>query len=178
MKSFIIILLFLGLSTSTYSQDKTKNKEAEGKMRMINLPGVVIKRIGADFSIYLPADNPDQRVKMLEEKFIAYDLGKDFEGFDEYLLTMKTKTGSLAATYNEKGKLVRVVENYKNVRLPSDVIYSIYKTYPQWTIVNDKLLYTQEDGDVVKHQYNVKIKKGKEIRKIMVRANGEIVKVK
>jgi hypothetical protein len=178
MKSIIIILLLFGLTTSTYSQDKTKNKEAEGKMKMINLPGVVIKRIGTDFSIYLPADNPDQRVKILEEKFIAYDLGKDYEGSDEYLLTMKTKTGSLAATYNEKGKLVRVVENYKNVRLPSDVIYSIYKTYPQWTIVNDKLLYTQEDGDIVKNQYNVKIKKGKEIRKIMVRANGEIVKVK
>lgn len=172
MKSLIIILLFLGLTTSSYSQDKKEN----GTMRMIELPGVVIKRIGSDFSIYIPDNNPDQRVRMLEEKFIAYDLGKDFEGNDEYLVTMKAKKGSLAATYNEKGKLIRVVENYKKVILPSVVIYSIYKKFPGWTIVNDKMLYTQEEGDVLKHQYNIKIKKNKEVRKLVVRPNGEILK--
>ena len=84
--------------------------------------------------------------------------------------------GILAATYNEKGKLIRVVENYKNVILPSKVIYSIYKKFPQWTIVNDKFLYTQTEGDIVKKQYNVKIKKGKDIRKLVVRPDGTIVK--
>jgi len=176
MKSFIIILLFLGLTASSYSQDKTKDKKEEGVMRMETLPGVVIKRIGSDFSIYLPDNNPDQRVRMLEENFIAYDLGKDYEGYDEYLLTMQTKTGSLAATYNENGKLIRVVENYKNVVLPSVVIYSVYKMFPDWTIVNDKFLYTQEDGDVLNQQYNLKIKKNNEVRKLVVRPNGEILK--
>lgn len=176
MKSFIIVLLFLGLTASSYSQDKTKEKEV-GIMRMETLPGVVIKRIGTDFSIYLPNDNPDKRVKMLEEKFVAYDIGKDYQGSEEYLLTMETKNGSLAAIYNEKGKLSRVVENYKNVRLPSVVIFSVYKTYPQWTIVNDKLTYTQQEGDIIKHQYNLKIRKGKETRKLIVRPNGEIIKV-
>lgn len=82
----------------------------------------------------------------------------------------------MAATYNEKGKLIRVVENYKNVILPSQVIYSIYKNFPEWTIVNDKFLYTQTDGDIVKKQYNVKIKKNDDIRKLVVRPDGEIVK--
>lgn len=176
MKSFIIILLFLGLTASSYSQDKTKDKKEDAIMKMETLPGVVIKRIGSDFSIYLPDNNPDQRVKMLEENFIAYDLGKDYEGYDEYLVTMETKTGSLAATYNENGKLVRVVENYKNVVLPSVVIYSVYKMFPDWTIVNDKFLYTQKEGDVLKHQYNLKIKKNNEVRKLVVRPNGEILK--
>ena len=69
------------------------------------------------------------------------------------------------------------MENYKNVILPSEVIYSIYRNYPEWSIINDKFLYTQADGDIRKNQYNVKIKKNKEIRKLVVRANGEIVKV-
>jgi hypothetical protein len=176
MKSFIIFLLFFGLTASSYSQDKTKVKTEEGVMKMVTLPGVVIKRIGSDFSIYLPDNNPDERVRLLEEKFIAYDIGKDYEGNEEYLLTMETKTGSLAATYNDKGKLVRVVENYKNVVLPSVVIYSVYKMFPDWTIVNDKFLYTQEDGDVLKQQYNLKIKKNNEVRKLVVRPNGEILK--
>lgn len=174
MKSFIIILLFLGITSSSYSQDETE----KGKMKIEELPGVVIKRIGSDFSIYIPDNNPDQSVKAVEEKFIAYDLGKENEGYEEYLLIMEGKNGSLAATYDEKGKLTRVVEDFRNVKLPSQVIYSVYRTYPQWSIVNDRFLYTQEEGDVIKKQYNLKIKKGKETRKLVVRPNGEILKIK
>ncbi|WP_374506294.1 hypothetical protein [Flavobacterium sp.] len=91
---------------------------------------------------------------------------------------MKGNKGQLAATYDEKGKLTRVVENYKNVILPSQVIYAIYRTYPKWTIVNDKFLYTQESGDIIKKQYNIKIKKDKEVKHLTVKANGEIVKIR
>jgi hypothetical protein len=169
MKTFIIILVFLVVTTSLYSQDT-------GKIKIEELPEVVIKRAGKDFSVYLPSNNPDQRVKTVEQKFIAYDLGKDAEGAEEYLLIMKAKNGSLAATYDDKGKLVRVVEDFKNVRLPNQVIYSVYRTYPGWTIVNDKFLYTQEKGDVTKKQYNIKIKKDKDVVKLVVKPNGEIVK--
>jgi len=174
MKTFIVILLFLGFAASSYSQKKTEKEE--GKMDIINLPEIVIKKAGADFSVYIPDNNPDQNVRRLEEKFVAYDLGKDYEGAENYLLTMDTKNGSLAATYDENGKLIRVVENYKNVILPSAVIYSIYKNFPDWTIVNDKFLYTQTEGDIIKKQYNVKIKKDKDVRKLVVRPDGEIVK--
>jgi hypothetical protein len=172
MKSLIIIIL-LSFSFTSLAQVTEK-----GKIKIEELPGVVIKRVGTDFSVYIPDNNPDQRVKMVEEKFIAYDLGKDAEGYEEYLVVMEAKNGSLTATYNENGKLVRVVENFKNVRLPSEVIYSIYRTYPGYSIVNDSFLYTQEDGDVIKKQYNVKIKKDKEVVKLLVRPNGEILKAK
>jgi len=178
MKSIIIALLLLGLTTSSYSQDKTKKNVEEGIIKMEELPAVVIKRVGTDFSVYLPDNNPDQDVRRMEEKFIAYDIGKDYEGYENYLLLMETKNGSLSATYNENGKLIRVVENYKNVRLPNEVIYSIYRTYPDWTIVNDKYLYTQEEGDILKKQYNLKIKKGKQTLRLTVRPNGDILKVR
>lgn len=174
MKTFIVILLFLGFAASSYSQKKTEKEE--GKMDIIYLPEIVIKKAGADFSVYVPDDNPDPNVRRLEEKFVAYDLGKDYEGNENYLLTMDVKNGSLAATYDENGKLIRVVENYKNVILPSEVIYSIYKNFPEWTIVNDKFLYTQTEGDIVKKQYNIKIKKNEDVRKLIVRPDGEIVK--
>ncbi|HEX9150616.1 MAG TPA: hypothetical protein VF842_00945 [Flavobacterium sp.] len=170
MKSFIIIVLFLSITLTSYSQD------VDGNIKMEELPGVVIKSAGKDFSIYLPDRNPDKDVRALEEKFIAYDLGKDYEGYENYLVIMETKNGSLNATYNENGKLVRVVENYKNVRLPSSVIYSVYKAYPGWQIVNDKYLYSQKEGDVLKKEYNLRIKKDKEVRKLVVNSNGDIVK--
>ncbi|TDE29849.1 MULTISPECIES: hypothetical protein [Flavobacterium] len=172
MKS-LIILLFLSVTIASYSQVTEK-----GKIKIEELPGVVIKRVGTDFSVYIPDNNPDQRVRTVEEKFIAYDLGKDAEGFEEYLVVMEVKNGSLTATYNENGKLIRVVEEFKNVKLPSEVIYSIYRTYPGWSIVNDTFLYSQEEGDIIKKQYNIKIKKDKETMKLVVRPNGEILKAK
>ena len=172
MKSLIIIFI-LTITIAANGQVTEK-----GKIKIEELPGVVIKRVGTDFSIYIPDNNPDQRVKMVEDQFIAFDLGKGAEGFEEYLVVMEAKNGSLTATYNENGKLVRVVENFKNVRLPSEVIYSIYRTYPGWSIVNDSFLYTQEDGDVINKQYNIKIKKDKEVVKLLVRPNGEILKAK
>jgi len=178
MKSFITILLIMALSIPAFSQEKKKQEEETGLIKVEELPAVVIKRIGKDFSVYIPDRHIDQRVQDLEKNFVAYDIGKDYQGFESYLLLMETDTGTLSATYNNQGKLIRVVENYKNIRIPKEVMYSIYKTYPGWTIVNDKYLYTQEDGDVIKKQYNVKIQKKKETHRLIVHANGEILKVR
>lgn len=176
MKRFIIVLLFLSIITASYSQEIKENNTRDGNIRIEELPGVVIKSAGKDFSVYLPDRNPDKDVRALEEEFIAYDLGKDYEGYETYLVVMKTDKGSLSATYNENGKLTSVVENYENVRLPSSVIYAVYKAFPGWKIVNDKFLYSQKEGDIVKKEYNLRIKKDKETRKLVVNANGDIVK--
>jgi hypothetical protein len=56
--------------------------------------------------------------KKLEDSFIAYDLGKTYEGYETYLVYMEIKGGSLSATYNENGKLIRVDWKYKDVKLP------------------------------------------------------------
>ncbi|MFT4983200.1 MAG: hypothetical protein ACI9Q9_000228 [Flavobacterium sp.] len=175
MKTFIITLLSLGLTISSYSQVKTEKVMKEGIMKVQDLPAVVIKSVGDDFSVYLPDLNADPKVRTLEDSFIAYDLGKNYEGYETYLVYMEIKGGSLSATYNENGKLIRVIEEYKDVKLPSSVIYSVYKAYPGWQIVNDRYLYSQKEGDILKKQYNIKIKRGKDKRKLTVHADGEIL---
>lgn len=175
MKTFIIIVLFLGMHITSFSQNKTSGGKEEGAMKSVDLPEVVIKSAGKDFSAYLPDKNPDPHVTQLQNEFIAYNLGKDYEGFDNYLVILEGEKGVLTATYDEKGKLTSVVEKYSNVQLPAPVIYSIYKTYPGWHIVNDKYLYTQENGDITKKEYNLKIKKEKEIIKLKVNPEGEII---
>jgi hypothetical protein len=176
MKYYIMALLAFGLTSLSYSQDKNMKELDKEPMKMENLPAIVIKSAGEDFSVYVPDRNPDPKVRSLEDQFITYDLGEQYKGYETYLVILEVKDGTLAATYNEKGKLIRVVENYKDVKLPSKVIYSVYKSFPGWQIVNDKYLYSQEDGDVLKKQYNVKIKKNKKTRKLVVHANGEILK--
>ncbi len=175
MKSFNLILFFLIFGTFSYSQNNTQNTSNEGSMKTVDLPEVVIRKAGKDFSVYLPDKNVDPSVKQLQQEFVAYNLGKDYEGYDSYLVILESEKGTLAASYDENGKLIRVVENYKNIRLPSAVIYSIYKAYPGWTIVNDKYLYSQEEGDITDKQYTIKIKKDNETRKLSVAPNGTIL---
>ena len=175
MKAYIIAMFALGITSLSYSQDKMNDDSDVINYTVENLPAVVIKSAGKDFSVYLPDRNPDSNIRKLENKFIAYNLGKDYEGFNTYLVVMEIENGSLAATYNENGKLTHVVENYKNIQLPSKVIFSVYKTFPGWEIVNDKYLYTQKEGDIQKKQYHLKIKKGTETRKLTVHPNGKII---
>lgn len=175
MKSFIIIALFLAMNATSYSQNKVEGDNDEGTMKSVDLPEVVVKSAGKDFSLYLPDKNPDQSVKKLQSEFVAYNLGKDYEGFETYLVILEGEKGVLTATYDSNGKLTSVVEKYDNIQLPAAVIYSIYKAYPGWQIVNDKFLYTQESGDVTKKEYNLKLKKDKEVIKLKVNPKGEII---
>jgi hypothetical protein len=75
---------------------------------------------------------------------------------------MKTKDGSLSATYNDKGKLIRVVEEYKNV-LPNEVIYSSTVHILLIPIVNDKYCTPKRKAMILK-QYNLKIKGKRTLR--------------
>jgi len=171
MKLFINVIALLGVVTVGYTQ----NLEATEEFRPDELPAVVIKSAGKDFSVYLPDKNPDFKVRQMQEKFIGYNLGKDYEGYDEYLVLMESEDSYLTATYNQNGKLIRVVEKYENVRLPSSVMLSVYKAFPEWTIIKDKFLYTQEDGTVKNKTYSLKLKKDKEIKKIVVNPQGKIL---
>ena len=175
MKTLIIISLLLGINSAAYSQEKTTEGNYEGSMNTVDLPEIVIKNAGKDFSYYLPDRNSDPSVRNLQNEFIAYNLGKDYEGYDSYLVILEGEKGILTATYDINGKLTTVVEKYNNIQLPPPVIYSVYKAYPGWQIVNDKYLYTQENGDIKKKEYNLKLKKNKEVLKLKVNPKGEIL---
>ena len=168
-------LSILALVVSMFSIPVFAQSLEEKELKSDELPTVVIKKAGEDFSVYLPDRNPDLRVREMQKKFIGYNLGKTDEGFDEYLVMFDADDASLAATYNEKGKLIRVVERYEKVKLPRAVIFSVYKSFPGWTIVHDKFYYTQSNGDVVKKQYNLKLKKENDIKRIVVDPNGSII---
>jgi hypothetical protein len=42
-------------------------------------------------SVYLPDRNADPKVRKLEDSFIAYDLGKNYEGYETHLVVMEIK---------------------------------------------------------------------------------------
>jgi len=165
MKTILMIALVLGISSVAFSQ----NNESEGNnenvvkndkaLKSVELPAIVIKNAGKDFSVYFPDKNPDEGVLKLQSDFVAYNLGKDYEGYDNFLVIMEGKNGVLTATYDSNGKLTSVIEKYHNTQLPISVSYSVYKAYPGWQIVNDKYLYSQENGEITKKGIQFKAQK-------------------
>lgn len=181
MKSIISLLVVLVISTTTYAQEYEEVNTADFKKNVsdIKLPAVVIKRVGEDFSIYIPEiENLDSKINLIQKEFIAYDLGKDAEGYDEFLVTLSIKDGSLVATYNEKGKLLTVVEKYKNVRIPNDIVKNILIQYPGWKILKDRYSYSQKEGNITKKQYDVILEKDNKVQQVVYNSNGELMKKK
>jgi hypothetical protein len=59
----------------------------------------------------IPDMNADPKVRTLEDSFIAYDLGKNYEGYETYLVYMEMRF--FIRYYNENGKLISVIENIR-----------------------------------------------------------------
>jgi len=171
MKSFIVGLIFLSLTSLSWAQEKKSSVKERGD----KLPEVVIETAGEEFSVYLPDNNQDKTVRKVEDTFIAYRLGKDFEGYENYMVFFKIKDGNLNAYYNENGKLVKTVERYGRTVMPKEVHKTLSKKFPGWMIANDNYLYSQEDGEILKKEYHIILKKDKDIHKLTVTSNGEIV---
>lgn len=173
MKKTCMYLLILGMIVPLFAQEKISNVFYESG----ELPAVVLKKAGEEFSVYYPDNsNPDSRVVELESSFISYNLGKDFEGYDSYLLVLEIDGGILSATFNDSGKLLSVVEKFDNVKLPENVRVSLAEKFPEWSLVKDKFLYVQKNGEVKKKEYKIIIKKDNKIKRLTVNEDGIILK--
>jgi hypothetical protein len=56
------------LTISSYAQDKTIKQAREGLMK-VGTASCVIKRAGADFSVYIPDNHPDKGQKNAREVY-------------------------------------------------------------------------------------------------------------
>ena len=160
MKTVCIYLLVLGFVFPSLAQERLYEDFYESG----ELPAVVLKKAGEEFSVYYPdSSNPDSRVLELEKHFISYKLEAENGKLKSYLLLFE---------------LVSVVEKFKNVRLPELVRKSLAKEFPKWSLIKDKFLYVQKNGSVKIKEYKVIIKKGDKIRRVVLTEDGVIIRGK
>lgn len=176
MKLIIITLLSIITIDTAYSQKNKYEEVAIASLKTEEFPSVLIKSTEKDLSVYLPDNNSDPTVRILEKKFIESNLGKDYDGHNSFLVIMECAKGTLAAKYNENGRLIQVEEDYKNLKLPNAVINSVFKKYPGWEITDNIYTFAQEDGEIIKNEYTLKLKKDHKTQKVVVKPNGEIKK--
>lgn len=187
MKAIIKVIVLCLITTVSYSQNKKVKKSTSSvPANNTEMQEVVVISSGKNALVYVRDNNVDLKVTKLQDTFMAYDINnhKDVYGADfmpssiQVSFELESGDGKLQATYNEKRKLISVVENYENVALPYNVSRYVYKEYPGWKIVSDKYNYSQENGAITKKEYRLTMTNGNKTKKIRVNPVDELVAIR
>ena len=112
MKNLVFGLLFLGLTTLSYSQESN-----------IVLEAVTIKPLNLSYLKKVQNKNTPVFVKKLENEAARYDITesplfeKEFEAYEVVFRTKKKDgaSGQITATYDSKGKIIKVNKSSKTI---------------------------------------------------------------
>jgi len=147
MKTVFLGLLFLGIANLSFSQSSNEIEE-------VQLADVVISPLNLSYLNAVHDVNTPEVVKQLEKKVAKFDVtespvfDKQFEAYEVIFKDASSNSGSIIATYNSEGKILKSFEKFNDVTLPPAVRKAIYKEYPGWTIHSDTYLvsyYFNED---------------------------------
>jgi hypothetical protein len=168
MKKFIIGLIAIGLTSQVFAQIPKVEQLSEVVVTAVNY-----KYLNATDSkeVAIP-------VKMLERKVAAYDVqDADFysDEFDFYTVSFIIPEGKIVAAYNGEGEIMRTIERFEDVKLPTAVRNAVAERFPNWIIVNDvyKVTYTENKG--ANMTYKLKLKNGDKTMRVKVDDTGEFL---
>lgn len=103
-------------------------------------------------------------VKLLEEKVAKYDIKNSdvyHDDYDYYEVTFFIPEGTILAAYDKDGKLLRTVERFKDVGIPSAVNQAIKAKYPGYAVTKDIYLVNYRDSKgLEKKNYKIKLENG------------------
>ncbi|TWO33067.1 nicotinate-nucleotide adenylyltransferase [Seonamhaeicola sediminis] len=145
----------------------------------IELPDTVIS-LNSSYLNAIDSENVPQRVKKLEEAVINYNNNAISELYDNkkdtYIVSFNLPEGKIIAAINKKGKIIRTLEKYNNVRLPLEVMQAISNRFPNWGIIEDIYLIKYHcNTNNLKKEYKVKIKNEDQILTIKTNEKGDFI---
>jgi hypothetical protein len=168
MKKFILSLLVIGLTSHVYSQI-TKVEE---------LSEVVVTAV--NYKYLNQTDNKEAAVpvQMLQRKVAAYDVTtKDYyqDDYDYYTVEFYIPDGKIVAAYDPDGKILRTIEKFNNIKLPTAVSEALLDRFPNWTVASDvyRVTYTEKKG--AKKVYKLKLENGDKEMMIKMNEDGEFL---
>mgnify|MGYP001818545389 FL=1 len=168
MKKFILSLLVIGLTSQVYSQI-TKVEE---------LSEVVVTAV--NYKYLNQTDNKEAAVpvQMLQRKVAAYDVTtKDYyqDDYEYYTVEFYIPDGKIVAAYDPDGKILRTIEKFNNIKLPTAVSEALLDRFPNWTVSSDvyRVTYTEKMG--AKKVYKLKLENGDKEMKIKMNEDGEFL---
>lgn len=95
------------------------------------------------------------------------------ENYDSYVVTFKSNNGYFQADFDDKGKLLKTSQNFKNVILPLELRQDMHKTYKGWTLVKTKYNAKTKGDLLVKALYRVKLENGRQRQNLKIDARDQ-----
>lgn len=164
MKKFIVGLLALGLTSQINAQ-------------IIELDEVIITAVNYKYINTVDADDVAVPVKLLQEKVALFDLeNAEFylDEYDYYQVKFYIPDGKILVAYDNKGKIIRTIEKYKNVKLPDVVRDAVIERFPNWAIKKDVYLVNYNDGRSTK-EYKVVLTNGEKVVRVKLNSEGDFL---
>ena len=83
--------------------------------------------------------------------------------------------GKIVAAYDPDGKILRTIEKFNNIKLPTAVSEALLDRFPNWTVASDvyRVTYTEKMG--AKKVYKLKLENGDKEMKIKMNEDGEFL---
>ena len=168
MKKFIIGLFVIGLTSQVFAQIPKVEQLSE----------VVVTAVNYKYLNAIDSKEVAIPVKMLERKAAAYSV-RDAEyysdDFDFYTVSFYIPEGKIVAAYNAEGEIIRTIERFEDVKLPTAVRDAVAERFPKWEIVNDvyRVTYNQKIG--ANKSYKLKLKNGDKTMRVKIDDTGEFL---
>jgi len=168
MKKFIIGLFVIGLTSPVFAQVPKVEQLSEVVVTAVNY-----KYLNATDSkeVAIP-------VKMLERKAAAYNVQEaDFysDDYDFYTVSFYIPEGKIVAAYNPEGQIIRTIERFENIKLPTAVRNAVAERFPNWTIVKDAYRVTYNQNKGANKSYKLKLKNGDKTMRVKIDDTGEFL---
>lgn len=115
-------------------------------------------------------------VKLLEQEAASYDLlaeGYFTDEYNYYTVTFYIPEGKLVAVYNPEGRIIRTIERFKNVNVPTAVRNSLNKRFPNWEVVKDIYLVSYNEKLGSNKTYKFKLRNGDKVIRVKMDENGD-----
>ena len=168
MKKFIIGLFVIGLTSQVFAQVTKVEKLSE----------VVVTAINYKYLNAIDSKEVAIPVKMLERKVAAYNVeDSEFysDDFEFYTISFFIPEGKIVAVFNPEGEIIRTIERFEDVMLPTAVRNAVAERFPNWTIVKDayRVTYVQDKG--ANKSYKIKLKNGDKTTRVKIDDTGEFL---
>lgn len=166
MKKILLGLFVFGLTIQSFAQ-------------VIDLPEVEIVAVNYKYINDVGEPNAAQPVKLLQREVAAFDLKNSEyyeDEYDNYFISFYIPQGKILASYDKEGNVLRTVEKYKNITLPTVVAESIVKNYSGWKIAENAYLVNYHDRKgVTKKEYKILLEKDNRRMRIKTDENGNML---
>ena len=169
MKKIILGLLIFGLTTQFYAQVVDEGMLPEVEVRAMNY-----KYLNSVDNTSAPVP-----VKLLEREVANYNIMESdlySDQYDTYEVSFYIPEGRIVAVYDDKGKLIRTIEKFQNIKVPKEVSKSVAKRFPGFSISEDtyKVSYHRDKG-VVKQEFKLTLKNGDQLLKVKTDLKGKFI---